>query len=148
MKGDDVRVLVTNRRATFDYELHDRFEAGVSLLGSEVKSLRGGRANLQEAYVRIDPEGATLVGCHISPYEQANRNNHAPLRERRLLLQRTELTKLRKATAERGYTVVPTKIYLKGSWVKIEIAVGRGKKTYDKRESLKKKAIEADLRRG
>lgn len=143
----NIRTLVTNRRASYDYLLDDRFEAGLSLLGSEVKSLRGGRANLQEAYVRIDPEGAVLVGCHISPYEQANRNNHDPLRERRLLLNRTEMTKLRKATTERGRTIVPTRIYLKGSWVKVEIAVATGKKSHDKRQALKERTAKEEMRR-
>jgi len=137
VSNEPIKVLIKNRRASYDYFLEDRFEAGISLLGSEVKSLRGGRANLQEAYVRLTSKGAWLVGCHISPYEQANRENHAPLRERQLLLHRTELKKLHKAIAEKGKTVLPVQLYLKGSRVKVEIAIGKGKKNYDKRATLR-----------
>ena len=141
-----IRNVVTNRRAKFDYELSDHMEAGISLLGSEVKSLRAGRANLLDAFVRVSRDGAFLVGCHISPYEQANRLNHEPLRERRLLLHQHELSKLRKAVAERGKTIVPTKVYLKGSRFKVEIAIGKGKKHHDKRASLKEKAARREMR--
>jgi SsrA-binding protein len=147
LSNPPIRNLVTNRRAKFDYLLEDTFEAGLALVGSEVKSLRAGSANIKEAFVRIGKDGAWLVGCHISPYEAANRNNHDPLRERRLLLNRHELSKLRKATTERGKTIVPIRLYLKGSRVKLEIAVGKGKKNYDKRATLKDKAIRDDLRR-
>lgn len=142
-----IRNLVTNRRAKFDYILENSIEAGLSLLGSEVKSLRAGEANLQEAFVRIDDDGATLMGCHISPYREANRQNHEPRRPRRLLLHRHELSKLRKATAERGKTIVPVRLYIKGSLIKIEIAVGTGKKHYDKRESMKERSHRRDMRR-
>lgn len=141
------RALVTNRRAGFDYHLEDRYEAGIALVGSEVKSLREGKANLQDAWVRIGPSGAVLMGCHISPYEQANRFNHDPLRERPLLLGRTELTRLRKATHEKQKTVVPTRIYLKGSWVKVEIAVATGKKAHDKREAMKTRDAKLEMAR-
>lgn len=147
MSDQPVRDLVTNRRARFDYQLEDRFEAGLSLVGSEVKSLRAGRANLQEAWIRLDDDGAWLIGCHISPYAEANRFNHEPLRERRLLLRTPELAKLRKATAERGRTIVPVRLYLKGSWVKVEIAVGVGKKQHDKRASLKERDARREMDR-
>ncbi len=141
------RTLVSNRRATYDYFLEDRFEAGLVLVGSEVKSLRAGRANLQEAWVRVGPQGAVLHGCHISPYLEANRNNHEPLRERGLLLRSPELNKLRKATQLQGRTIVPVRIYLKGSWVKIEIAVGVGKKNHDKRQALKERDAKEEIAR-
>jgi SsrA-binding protein len=140
--------LVTHRRATFDYYLEDRFEAGIALRGTEVKSLREGKANLQDAWVRIDGRNAFLVGCHISPYEQGNRFNHEPLRERQLLLHAHEIFKLRKATTEKGLTLVPVRIYLKGSKVKVEVAIGRGKKSYDKRESIKEREATREMARG
>ena len=141
------RTLVENRKARHDYDLTDTFEAGVALRGSEVKSLRGGRGNLREAYVQMRPDGAWLMQCHISPYEQANINNHEPTRARRLLLHRHELSKLKKATAERGMTIVPTRLYLKGSLIKLEIAVGRGRKSYDKRHALKAKDAKREMDR-
>ncbi len=146
-KTDAVRDLVTNRRARFDYQLEDRFEAGLSLVGSEVKSLRAGRANLQEAWVRLDDQGAWLIGCHISPYAEANRNNHDPLRERQLLLRKTELTKLHKAVSSKGRTVVPVRLYIKGSWVKVEIATAVGRKSHDKRHAIKEREAKRDLAR-
>ncbi|MCO4747441.1 MAG: SsrA-binding protein SmpB [Proteobacteria bacterium] len=138
--------MIENRRARHEYDLGDSFEAGISLLGSEVKSLRGGRGNLQEAWVRIDDEGATLIGFHISPYEQANRNNHEPLRHRRLLLNRSELAKLRKGT-EKGLTIVPTKVYVKGRYIKVEITLAKGRKLHDKRHAIKERDVVREMRR-
>lgn len=148
MGDDKIKNLVTNRRASHDYFLEDKWEAGISLTGSEVKSLRAGRANLQEAWVRVEDGEAWLLGCHISPYAEANRFNHDPLRERRLLLHRHELTKLGRQVREKGRTVIPTRLYLNGSHIKVEIATATGKKDYDKRHSLKEKQAERDLRRG
>lgn len=139
--------LVLNRKARHDYAIGDRFEAGIALVGTEVKSIRNGRANLQEAYVRLDQRGAWLVGCHISPYEQGNQFNHDPVRERQLLLNRHELLKLARQTRETGTTIVPLRIYLKGRRIKVEIAVGTGKKQYDKRQALKAKAAKRDMER-
>lgn len=147
MPAPTERNLVTNRRASFDYFLEDHFEAGVALTGSEVKSLRAGKANLQDAWVRLEDGEAWLVGTHISPYEQANRFNHDPTRERRLLLHRHELTKLLRQVREKSRTIVPVRIYLKGSRIKVEIATATGKKNYDKREALREKAVQDDLRR-
>jgi SsrA-binding protein len=141
------RDLVTNRKAHHEFFIEDRFEAGLALLGSEVKSLRAGQANLQEAHVRLTPDGAWLHGCHISPYKWANRNNHEPVRPRRLLLRRSELAKLRKGTKEKGMTIVPLRLYLKGSWVKVEIALAKGKKYHDKRHSLKARDARRDMDR-
>ena len=144
---DAERTLVTNRRAGFDFHLDERFEAGVALVGSEVKSLRAGKANLQDAWIRIERDRAVLVGCHISPYEQANRFNHDPVRERPLLLRGPELARLWKATHEKGRTVVPTRVYLKGSWVKVEIAVATGKRAHDKRAAIKEREAKAEIAR-
>lgn len=147
--GDPViKDIVVNRKARHDFFIEDTFEAGVALLGSEVKSLRMGQANLQEAWIRLGDDGAWLIGCHIAPYEQANRNNHEPLRERRLLLNRTELTKLFKQTKLRGLTIVPLRIYLKGAYVKVEIALAKGKKLHDKRETVKAREAKRDIDRG
>lgn len=147
MKPPDERTLVENRKARHDYELTDHFEAGLALLGSEVKSLRAGNANLREAYVQLRDDGAWLVGCHIAPYEQASHFNHDPLRRRQLLLHHHELTKLRKATHEKGMTVVPVRLYLKGSRMKLEVALGRGRKHHDKREAIKDRDAKRDIQR-
>ena len=139
--------LVMNRRAKFDYFIHDRFEAGISLHGSEVKSVRAGKANLQEAHIRLLDSGAWLYGCHVSPYLQANRNNHDPLRPRQLLLKRPELNKLRRGLAEKGMTIVPLRLYLKGQLIKVEIALVKGKKLHDKRASMKQKEAKREMGR-
>lgn len=142
-----IRDLVVNRRARFEYELTDSFEAGLALTGSEVKSLRDGRGNLQEAYVRLQGGEAFLMQCHISPYAQANRNNHEALRPRKLLLNAAELAKLDKAVGQKGMTIVPKRLYLKGRLIKLEIALGKGKKLHDKRHSLKAKDAKRDMDR-
>lgn len=139
------RALIENRKVRFEYELGDSFEAGIVLLGSEVKSLRGGRANLQDAWVRLDDEGATLVGLHISPYDQA-RDNHEPLRPRRLLLNHSELQKLRKGK-DKGLTIVVSKVYVKGRYIKVEIALARGRKQHDKRHAIKERDVNREMRR-
>lgn len=146
MGEPETRALVTNRKASFEYFLDDRFEAGIALVGSEVKSLRAGKANLQDAWVELDPRGAWLIGCHISPYEQANRFNHDPLRKRQLLLNRAELAKLTKAVRERGRTIVPVRLYLKGSRIKVEIAIATGKKAHDKRNAIKEREARREMR--
>lgn len=146
-KTSPIRNLVLNRRAKHDYFLSDVMEAGISLLGPEVKSLRAGKANLQDGYVKLTATGALLVGCHISMYAEANRENHEPLRERALLLHRNELDRLRKATRERGVTVIPLRLYLKGNRVKVEIALAKGKKHYDKRHTLKEKDAKREMDR-
>lgn len=146
--SEHIRDIVVNRKARHDYHLHDRFEAGLSLLGSEVKSLRGGRASLQEAYVRLDDRGAWLVGCHISPYDHANRNNHDPVRDRKLLLHRSELAKLRRATQQKGMTIVPVRLFFKGQWAKVEIALAKGKRLHDKRQTLKERTHKREMERG
>lgn len=147
MSSPVIKNLVENRKARFDYFLEDQVEAGIELLGSEVKSLRAGQGNLQDAHVRIDRDGAWLVGFHIAAYDQANRNNHEPLRVRRLLMHQREIDKFKKNTRERGKTVIPVRVYLKGAWVKVEIAVGKGKKAYDKRQTLKARTADDEMHR-
>lgn len=145
MKRENERRLVSsNRRARFEYELSDSWEAGLILLGSEVKSIRRNGANLDDAWVSIDGSGrAWLEGAHIAPYVEANRNNHEPTRRRQLLLHRMELLRLRQRVRERGFTLVPLELHFEKRWCKLEFALGRGKKLHDKRESVR----EADDRR-
>jgi SsrA-binding protein len=147
MATDGTRDLVKNPKARHEFHVLDVFEAGVGLLGSEVKSLRAAKGNLREAYIRLKGDGAWLMQCHISAYTPANRQNHDPVRPRRLLLNRHELAKLRRGTREKGMTIVPLRIYLKGSLIKVEIALSKGKKLHDKRETLKARDAERALRR-
>ena len=144
---DEIRVLVDHRRARHEFLLYDVFEAGLALLGSEVKSLRAGQANLAEAWVRLTGDGAWLMGSHIAPYVEANRQNHEPLRPRRLLLHASELAKLDKGVRRDGMTIVPLRLYLKGSLVKVEIALAKGKKLHDKRESIKERDAKREIAR-
>ena len=134
--ADGTKTIVTNRRARYDYELTDRFEAGLVLKGSEVKALRTAQANLQDAFVILRKDGVDLVNAYIAPYEMAGRQNHEPSQPRRLLLHKAEIEKLRKGTEQKGYTIVPTRLYFKDGRAKVEIALGRGKKTVDKRQTI------------
>ncbi len=135
-----IKILATNKKAYHDYYIDEVYEAGVVLQGTEVKSIRLGKVNLKESFCRIKDGEAFINNMHISPYEQGNRENPAdPTRMRKLLLHRAEIVKLARLADERGLTLIPTKIYLKDSRVKLEIGVGRGKKLHDKRESLKQK---------
>ena len=142
-----IKNIVQNRRARFEYALLDTFEAGLSLLGSEVKSLRAGNANLQDSFVRLDRKGAVLDGAWIAPYPWATHEQHEPRRPRRLLLNKSELAKLRKGLAEKGMTIVPLRMYFMGSRVKLEIALGKGKKLHDKRQSIKERDVKRQLKR-
>lgn len=144
---DGVKVVATNRRATHDYFLEERLEAGLVLVGSEIKSVRAGKAQLKEAYVRVENGQATLLNAHISTYDPAARFNHDPLRPRRLLLHKKQIRKLAEQTAQKGFTIIATKIYLAKGRAKIEIALARGKKDYDKRESIAKRDAEREMRR-
>lgn len=141
------RTLVANRRARFSYEIQETMEAGISLMGTEVKSIRDGQANIKEAYADIRGGEVFLVGAHISPYEQGNLNNHEPLRERRLLLKANEIKRLVGKVQEKGLTLVPLRLYLKGRLIKLELGVGRGKKLYDKRETIKQRDQEREVER-
>jgi SsrA-binding protein len=136
------KVLASNRKAYHEYFILSKWEAGLVLTGTEIKSLRDGRANLTDAYVLVKSGEAFLLGAHISPYTHGNRENHDPLRTRKLLLHRREIEKLAAQIVEKGLTVVPLRLYLKNGRAKAEIAVVRGKRVYDKRETEKRK--EAD----
>ncbi|HEX6099118.1 MAG TPA: SsrA-binding protein SmpB [Thermoanaerobaculia bacterium] len=136
------KLIASNKKALHDYFIVQKFEAGLMLTGTEVKSLRDGKAQLKDAYVIFKDDEAFLFGAHISPYTHGNLQNHEPERTRKLLLHRREIDKLRVQTTEKGLSVVPLRLYFKGSRVKAEIAIVRGKKQYDKRETEKKR--EAD----
>lgn len=136
---DNIKVVATNRKAKFEYFLIETFEAGIALLGSEIKSIRAGQVSLSEAFVQIDGEEAWLRDAHIAPYEPANRFNHDPVRPRRLLLHKKEIHKLWDAVRQKNMTIIPTRVYLKGGRAKVEIALARGKKSYDKREAIAKR---------
>ena len=136
---ENIKVVATNRKAKFEYFLIETFEAGISLQGSEIKSIRAGQVSLTEAYVQTDGEEAWLMGAHISPYEQANRFNHDPVRARRLLLHKKEIRQLWDDVRQKGMTIIPTRVYLKDGRAKVEIALARGKKSYDKREAIAKR---------
>ncbi len=144
---DNVKVVSTNRKASFEYFLLERFEAGLSLKGSEIKSIRAGQISLKEAYVRADAGSAWLIDAHVAPYIQANRFNHDPMRPRRLLLHKKEVRELFDAVRQKGVTIVPTKVYLKDGRAKLEIAIAKGKKNYDKREAIAKRDAERDRER-
>ena len=141
-----VKILSDNRQAGHNYHLSDRVEAGVVLTGTEVKSARTGRVQLKDAYAEVLNGEAWLVNAHISQYSHGNRENHEPVRRRKLLLHREQIDKLAKKTQEKGLTVIPTKIYLKNGLVKCELAVGKGKKLHDKREAERKRETEAEAR--
>lgn len=148
-KADDGSFVIVarNRRARFEFELMESVEAGIVLTGTEVKSLRNGKASLEESYAGIDRDEVWLYGCDIPEYLQANRMNHKPKRPRKLLLHRREIDKLVAKASERGLTIVPLRIYFKEGIAKVEISVARGKKLYDKRESLKKQDAKRDIDR-
>ena len=137
------KILANNRQAFFNYFIIDRLEAGVVLLGTEVKSLRLGLCNLKDSYARAEQGEVWLYNCHIGPYPHGNRVNHEPMRPRKLLLHRNQIIKLDRETSHGGATLVPLKIYARDRHIKVELGVGKGKKQYDKRASLRDK----DLRR-
>jgi len=141
------KLIAQNKKAYHDFFIEETYEAGIVLQGTEIKAIRGGRVNLKESYVRIDKGEAYVIGMHVSPYEQGNRYNHDPLRERKLLLHRKELNELTGSSREIGYSVVPLKLYLKNGYAKLLIGLARGKKKYDKREDLKKKEAKRDIER-
>jgi len=143
----EVKPVATNRKALHDYFVEDRFEAGIALTGTEIKSVRAGRVNLRDGYVQIRNGEAWLLNVHISPYDFGNRENHEPRRERRLLLHRTEIRKLQSKVSERGWTVVPLTMYLKGGRAKVEIALVRGKRLYDKKDAVAERDAEREMQR-
>jgi SsrA-binding protein len=139
-------LLADNRKAGFEYHLLDTFEAGIALRGTEVKAIREGRANLRESYCRLERGEAYLFGAHISQYSHGGSASHDPERPRKLLLKRTELNKLLGKTAEKGLTIVPLRLYLKKGRVKLAIALARGKKQYDKRETIRRREADRETR--
>ena len=146
--GDGTKLIVSNRRARHDYHLDDRFEAGLLLQGTEVKSLRGGKGSLAEAWVKIDDHGeAWLMQANIPEYAFGNRNNHDPTRPRKLLLHRRELDRLSHEVGAKGVALVPTRLYLRDGRVKLEFAIGRGKNVADKRQSAKERDAKREIQR-
>ena len=141
------KVVATNRKASHEYFLLERYEAGIALQGSEIKSIRAGQISLAEAYIRLDGSGAWLEDAHIAPYEQAGHFNHEPRRPRRLLLHRKEIRQLWNEVRQKGMTIVPTRMYLKNGRAKLEIAVAKGKKLYDKRQTIAKRDAEREIER-
>ena len=140
------KVLAANRSAFHDYHISDKYEAGIALTGTEVKSVMGGRVQLKESYVAVRDGEAWLFNAHISPYSHGNRENHEPLRTRKLLLHKREIGRLDEAAAKQGMTLVATRAYLKNGRIKIEIGVARGKKLYDKRETEMRRTVERETR--
>jgi SsrA-binding protein len=141
------KVVAQNKKANHDFSIEETFEAGIVLQGTEIKSIRNGRANLKDSYARVEGGEVFLHNMHVSPYEQGNRYNHEPLRTRKLLLHKREIANLIGATKEEGYALVPLKMYLKNGYAKVLIGLGKGKKKYDKREDLKKKEAKRDIER-
>jgi SsrA-binding protein len=138
------KLIASNKKAYHDYFIEEKFEAGLALTGTELKSLRAGKANLKDAYVILKNGEAYLFGAHIAPYTHGNLQNHDPERTRKLLLHRREIDKLHGQTAEKGLTVIPLRLYFKGSRVKAEIAIVRGKKQYDKRETTRARELDRE----
>ena len=144
-KKKGMKLIANNKKAFHDYFIEDTYEAGISLAGTEVKSLRMGKCSVKESFVRIVNDEVMIYGMHISPYEKGNIFNKDPLRERKLLMHRYEINKLKGKIQEKGYTLVPLQVYFKGSLVKVEIGLARGKKLYDKRADIAKKDQRREL---
>ena len=142
-----IKLVANNKKAYHDYFIEEKYEAGIELFGTEVKSIRQGKCSIKEAYVSIDNGEAFVEGMNISPYEKGNIFNREPLRKRRLLLHKREIMKLAGQVQAKGYTLMPLQVYFKNGRVKIEIGLARGKKLYDKRDDLKKKAIKRETER-
>lgn len=140
-----MKIVAQNKKAYHDYFILDTYEAGIELQGTEIKSIRKGSVNLKDSFIRIRNDEAFIDNMHIAPYEQGNRFNHEPLRQRKLLLHKKEIKKMQKELKENGLTIVPTKLYFNTSKLKVEIALARGKKLYDKRQDLKEKDSKRDI---
>ena len=143
--NDRIKLVANNKKAYHDYFIDDKYEAGIELFGTEVKSIRMGKCCVKEAFVKIDKGQVYIYGMHISPYEKGNIFNKDPLRIRRLLLHKSEIMKLNGKISEKGYTLMPLQVYFKGSLVKVEIGLARGKKLYDKRADIAKKDQRREL---
>jgi SsrA-binding protein len=144
---NNIKIISRNRKAKFEYELFDTYEAGIELRGSEIKSIRARQVSLSEAYVRTNGRQAWLVGAHIAPYEQANAFNHDPERERRLLLHKREIKALWDGVRLKGMTIIPIMLYLRDGLAKVEISLAKGKRQFDKRQSIKKRDMARDVER-
>ncbi len=142
-----IKVVASNRKAFHDYEIGDTFEAGLVLAGSEIKSIRAGQVSLQDGFVQFEDGEAWLINVHIAQYDPASRLNHEPRRKRKLLLHRREIQRLMGKVQEKGFTLVPTRLYLKGGRAKIEIALARGKRLYDKRQAIAKRDSDRQIAR-
>jgi len=147
MSEQAIKTVASNRKARHDYIIEDSFEAGMALTGSEIKSIRAGQVNLRDSYATIRGSELWLVNAHISPYKQANRENHEPRRDRKLLMHRREINRLTGKLQEKGLTLVPLQIYLKNGRAKVELGLARGKKLYDKRQSLRERTDQRQMER-
>ncbi len=147
MKQPSVKVIANNKKAYHDYFVEEKLEAGISLAGTEVKSVRMGRVNLKDSYCSVKNGEMLLLGAHISPYEKGNIFNKDPLRERKLLLHRKEIDRLFGKVKQDGYSLIPLQMYLKGAYVKVELGLCKGKKLYDKREAAAKQSAKRDMER-
>ena len=141
------KIVAKNRKAKFEYFLLENYEAGISLKGSEIKSIRASQISIAEAYVQVTEDEAWLINAHISPYDPASRENHDPLRKRRLLLHKKEIYEIWQAVRSKGLTVIPTEVYLNNGLAKVNIALAKGKKLYDKRQEIAKRDYQRDLER-
>ncbi len=142
-----MKIITQNRKAFHDYQIEDKIEAGINLKGTEVKSVREGRINLKDSYVIIKQGVAFLLNCHISPYSHGNIMNHDPVRTRKLLLHKKEISKLQGKLQEKGYSLIPLKVYFKGPYIKIEIGLAKGKKFFEKRETIKTREAKREIER-
>ena len=147
MGKESVKLIANNKKAYHDYFIDEKYEAGIELFGTEVKSLRMGKCSIKESFIKIENNQVYVYGMHISPYEKGNIFNKDPLRSRKLLLHKLEIRKLQAKIKEKGYTLVPLQIYFKGSLVKVEIGLARGKKLYDKRDDIAKKDAKREIER-
>ena len=146
MKNENVKVISSNKKAYFDYSIFEKYTAGIVLTGTEIKSVRAGAINLKDSFIKIENFEAWLYNCHISPYDMGNRYNHEPLRVRKLLLNKKEILKILNKQKQENYTIIPLNAFLSKGYLKLEIALCKGKKLYDKRETLKKKDIARNLK--
>ena len=147
MSKESVKLVANNKKAYHDYFIEDKYEAGIELFGTEVKTIRMGKCSIKESFIRIEKGQVYIYGMHISPYEKGNIFNKDPLRVRRLLMHKTEIRRLESKLAEKGLTLVPLQVYFKGSLVKVEVGLARGKKLYDKRQDIAKKDARREVER-
>ena len=147
MSKESVKLVANNKKAYHDYFIEDKYEAGIELFGTEVKSIRMGKCSIKESFIRIEKGQVYIYGMHISPYEKGNIFNKDPLRVRRLLMHKTEIRRLESKLAEKGLTLVPLQVYFKGSLVKVEVGLARGKELYDKRQDIAKKDARREVER-